>query len=130
MAGLTEPFSLPLFTDPNADYCPVLSGSHCAEVSVGHSRLQQKVGRLTCPGGYDHLQRQLGMTACCSLSHYVCTRKSLLLCYTFAARTVKVFTKHGLVTVGKQGCLDCFDGIWLALHPAGKETCFFPALVL
>lgn len=51
MAGLIEPFVLPLFADPTVDYCPVLSGSHCAEVSVGQSHLQQKVGRLICSGG-------------------------------------------------------------------------------
>lgn len=51
MVGLVEPFSMPLFTGPNADYHPLLTGSPCAEVTVGHSHLQQKVGRLICPGG-------------------------------------------------------------------------------
>lgn len=78
-------------------------------------------GKANLPWIKDHLQWQLGTTACCGLSH-MCQLENLCSCITPSQLTQSGLScllediKHR-VAVGKQGGLGCSDGIWLVLHP-------------
>lgn len=94
----------------------LLTGNGQAQPSPAES------GKANLPWIKDHLQWQLGTTACCGLSH-MCLLENLCSCITpsqlIQSRPSCLLEdiKHSVIAAGKQRGLGCSDGIWLVLHP-------------
>lgn len=105
-------------------YCQsLLRGNGQAQPSPAES------GKANLPWKKHHLQWQLGTTACCGLSH-MCLLENLCSCITPSQLTQLGLSwllediKHGVI-VGKQGGLDCSDGIGFSFTPTGKKAASF-----
>lgn len=77
--------------------CGLLSCTNWQSLLRGNGQAQPspaESGKAICPGKRDHLQWQLGTTACCSLSH-MSLLENLCSCITPSQLRVKTFMSSG-----------------------------------